>query len=84
MTRSHRLLCLILCFGLHALACDFLQSEDPSRPPRAEGREKGGKGAKWIWTKDLALDNTVLFRIRVGSPPDGRPLPPKWPRGHID
>jgi hypothetical protein len=42
------------------------------------------EGAKWIWTKDLALDNTVLFRIRVGSPPDGRPLPPKWPRGHID
>lgn len=41
-------------------------------------------GAKWIWTKDLALDNTVLFRTTITSPPDGRSLPPKWPRGHID
>lgn len=41
-------------------------------------------GAKWIWTKDLALDNTVIFRTKVASPPNGAPLPPKWPRGHID
>lgn len=41
-------------------------------------------GAKWIWTKDLALDNTVIFRTKVASPPNGAPLPPKWPRGHVD
>jgi hypothetical protein len=23
------------------------------------------KGAKWIWTSDLDLDNTVIFRTRV-------------------
>jgi hypothetical protein len=42
------------------------------------------EGAKWIWTGNLALDNTVLFRTRIASPPNGSPLPPKWPRGHID
>ncbi len=28
-------------------------------------------GAKFIWSDDLALDNTVIFRHRVQSPPDG-------------
>ncbi len=28
-------------------------------------------GAKFIWADDLALDNTVIFRRRVESPPDG-------------
>ncbi|MEM0897080.1 MAG: hypothetical protein AAGJ79_09335 [Verrucomicrobiota bacterium] len=41
-------------------------------------------GARWIWTQDLALDNLVLFRHTVDSPPDGTPLPPDWPRGMID
>ncbi len=41
-------------------------------------------GAKWIWTEDLALDNLVLFRFKVETPPNGAPLPPDWPRGHID
>ena len=41
-------------------------------------------GAKWIWTKDLGLDNTVLFRTVIPSPPNGSPLPPAWPRGEID
>ncbi len=40
--------------------------------------------ANWIWTEDLALDNTVLFRHRVEAPPNGSALPPSWPRGHID
>lgn len=26
------------------------------------------RGAKWIWTKDLELDNTVVFRSRVEKP----------------
>ena len=25
-------------------------------------------GAKWIWSSDLALDHTVLFRCRVEKP----------------
>ena len=30
------------------------------------------KGAKFIWTDDIALDNVVLFRHVVKSPPDGK------------
>lgn len=32
-------------------------------------------GAKFIWTDDLLLDNTVLFRHRIEAPPDGRMRP---------
>lgn len=41
-------------------------------------------GAKWIWTEDLALDNTVIFRTTISSPPNGSPIPRAWPRGKID
>jgi hypothetical protein len=30
------------------------------------------KGAKFIWTADLDIDNTVLFRTMVKSPPNGK------------
>jgi len=30
------------------------------------------RGAKFIWTDDLLLDNTVIFRRTVARPPDGR------------
>ena len=33
------------------------------------------KGAKFIWTDDLLLDNTVLFRRTIARPPDGRQRP---------
>ena len=36
------------------------------------------KGAKFIWADDLELDNTVLFRVKVVSPPDGS-TPKKFP-----
>jgi len=29
------------------------------------------KGAKFIWTEDRLLDNTVRFRRTIPSPPDG-------------
>ena len=29
------------------------------------------EGAKFIWADDLELDNTVLFRVTIESPPDG-------------
>lgn len=32
-------------------------------------------GAKFIWTDDIALDNTVIFRHAVPKPPDGKPRP---------
>ena len=32
-------------------------------------------GAKFIWTDDLRLDNTVIFRTTVTAPPDGRQRP---------
>ncbi len=41
-------------------------------------------GARWIWTGDLSLDNTVIFRTTIASPPNGDPLPRDWPRGEID
>ncbi len=30
------------------------------------------KGAKFIWSDDIAIDNTVLFRTVVKTPPDGK------------
>lgn len=34
--------------------------------------------AKFIWADDLELDNTVLFRVKVDSPPDGS-TPKRFP-----
>ena len=33
------------------------------------------KGARFIWTDDVRLDNTVIFRHVVAAPPDGRERP---------
>ena len=33
------------------------------------------KGATFIWSDDLAIDNTVIFRHRVDTPPDGKARP---------
>lgn len=33
------------------------------------------QGAKFIWSNDIRLDNTVIFRHKVTSPPDGKPRP---------
>jgi hypothetical protein len=52
--------------------------------PKAPFFQHDFAGARWIWTKDLGLDNTVLFRTVIPSPPNGAPLPPAWPRGEID
>lgn len=65
------------------------QEVDPKQPYF----ESDFKGAKFIWTDDIALDNTVIFRHVVKSPPDGKPRldysnlnnvvpegPPKRPR----
>ena len=41
--------------------------------PKQPFFEHDFKGAKFIWTDDIDLDNTVLFRHVVKSSPDGRP-----------
>ncbi len=40
--------------------------------PKQPYYENDFKGAKFIWTDDVALDNTVIFRHTVKSSPDGK------------
>ena len=40
--------------------------------PKQPFYEHDFKGAKFIWTDDIELDNTVIFRHVVKSPPDGK------------
>lgn len=47
------------------------QQVDPKEPYF----EHDFAGARFIWTSDLALDNTVLLRHTVPAPPDGRARP---------
>ena len=50
-------------------AKDYSEREiDPKQPFYAADF----RGAKFIWTDDLLLDNTVLFRRKIPQPPDGR------------
>ncbi|MDF1751583.1 MAG: hypothetical protein P1U89_02290 [Verrucomicrobiales bacterium] len=60
------------------------EHSEESVDPKAPYYENDFEGAKWIWTKDLALDNTVIFRKTIPGPPNGDPIPRKWPRGVID
>ena len=43
--------------------------------PKEPFFEHDFEGAKFIWSDDLQLDNIVLFRTVVPSPPDGRERP---------
>lgn len=43
--------------------------------PKEPFFEHDFKGAKFIWSDDVKLDNVVLFRTIVKSPPDGRNRP---------
>ena len=43
--------------------------------PKEPFYEHDFSGANFIWTDDLALDNTVVFRTRVTAPPDGKQRP---------
>ncbi len=43
--------------------------------PKEPYFEHDFKGAKFIWSDDLKLDNTVLFRYTVTAPPDGKARP---------
>ena len=50
-------------------ATEFTEQEVSPKQPFYES---DFKGAKFIWTKDIALDNTVIFRHQVASSPDGK------------
>lgn len=53
-------------------AREFAEKDvDPKQP----FYEADFKGATFIWTDDLKLDNTVIFRHRVEAPPDGKVRP---------
>ena len=43
--------------------------------PKQPFFEHDFKGAKFIWSDDIELDNTVIFRHVVKSPPDGKSRP---------
>ena len=43
--------------------------------PKQPYFEADFKGARFIWTDDIDLDNTVIFRHTVAGPPDGKPRP---------
>jgi len=53
-------------------AKEYAEAEvDPKQPYF----EHDFQGAKFIWTDDIALDNTVIFRHVVAAPPDGKSRP---------
>ena len=53
-------------------AREFSEQEiDPKQPYY----DADFRGAKFIWTDDVRLDNTVIFRRVVTRPPDGRQRP---------
>ncbi|EMI25904.1 hypothetical protein [Rhodopirellula europaea] len=64
-------------------AIDFDDSEWPNATefteeevgPKAPFFEHDFQGAKFIWSGDVKLDNVVLFRTVVPSPPDGKQRP---------
>jgi hypothetical protein len=43
--------------------------------PKQPFYEADFAGARFIWSDDLKLDNTVIFRRRVEAPPDGKSRP---------
>jgi hypothetical protein len=43
--------------------------------PKQPFYEHDFAGAKFIWSDDIELDNTVIFRHKVASPPDGKARP---------
>ena len=63
---------------------DAVEHSEQAVGPKEPFYEHDFAGARWIWTDDLALDNTVIFRTTIASPPDGSPIPRPWPRGKID
>ncbi len=46
-------------------AKEFIEEEVGPKQPYYE---HDFKGAKWIWSDDVALDNTVIFRTRIEKP----------------
>lgn len=58
--------------GSWGYAKEYTEAEvDPKQPYF----EADFQGAKFIWTDDVRLDNTVIFRQVVAGPPDGKQRP---------
>ncbi|MEN9362631.1 MAG: hypothetical protein RL095_4166 [Verrucomicrobiota bacterium] len=55
-------------------AAASVYSEEKIRPKKPF-YEHDFKGASFIWSSDLDLDNTVLFRKTLTAPPDGKARP---------
>ena len=53
-------------------AKEYSEEQVGPKPPYFE---HDFKGAKFIWTDDIELDNTVIFRHVAKSPPDGKARP---------
>lgn len=51
--------------GTVANAKEFTVEEVDPKPPYSES---DFEGAKFIWTEDLTLDNTIIFRTRIEKP----------------
>ncbi len=51
--------------------------------PKQPYFEHDFQGAKFIWTDDIELDNTVIFRHVVKSPADGKPRPDFTNLNHV-
>jgi hypothetical protein len=53
----------------NVVSVDLLPEHPPDRiDPKQPFFEHDFAGAKWIWTSDLDLDNTVLLRTRIEKP----------------
>ncbi len=53
-------------------ATEYTQSQIGPKEPFFE---HDFEGARFIWTEDVELDNTVIFRHVVATPPDGKDRP---------
>lgn len=53
-------------------AREYTEDQVGPKPPYFE---HDFQGARFIWTDDIELDNTVIFRHVVKSPPDGKARP---------
>jgi hypothetical protein len=53
-------------------ATEYTQSQIGPKEPFFE---HDFEGARFIWTEDVELDNTVIFRHVVATPPDGKARP---------
>ena len=77
MTSARALHCICLAAGLAFSAWtfpDIFRAAVAQEPIKSKQPyyDNDFQGAKFIWSNDVKLDNLVLFRKKVISPPDGK------------